>query len=139
MAPSKRRKSPSLVRPNQWHLSTELALLYICSIGIIELDSFAAFVDLDHPHFQQFDDDPADLILQDIAAHLIARTTGETPPLSAVYVSLKERYLGSRTIDEAKLDALATQMLTDLKERMVTCVHDNPERPWQNTLNAAER
>jgi hypothetical protein len=70
---------------------------------------------------------------------LIARTTGETPPFSAVFASLKERYLASRTINEAKLDALATQMLTDLKDRMVTCVEDNPERPWRNALNAAER
>ena len=52
---------------------------------------------------------PEDLVLQEVAAHLIARTTGETPPFSAVYASLKERYLGSHTIDEAKLDALATQ------------------------------
>jgi hypothetical protein len=101
--------------------------------------AFAAFVDLEHPHFQQFDDDPEDLVLQEVAAHLIARTTGETPPFSAVYTSLKERYLGSHTIDEAKLDALATQTLTDLKDRMVDCVQDNPERPWQNALNAAER
>jgi hypothetical protein len=101
--------------------------------------SFAAFVDLDHPHFQEFDDDPEDLVLQEVAAHLIARTTGETPPFSAVFASLKERYLASRTINEAKLDALATQMLTDLKDRMVTCVEDNPERPWRNALNAAER
>jgi hypothetical protein len=101
--------------------------------------SFAAFVDLEHPHFQQFDDVPEDFVLQEIAAHLIARTTGETPPFSAVYASLKERYLGSHTIDEAKLDALATQLLTDLKDRMVPCIQDNPERPWQNALNAAER
>ena len=101
--------------------------------------SFAAFVDLEHPHFQQFDDVPEDLVLQEVAAHLIARTTGETPPFSAVFASLKERYLGSHTIDEAKLDALATQLLTDLKERMAACVEDNPERPWRNALNPAER
>lgn len=101
--------------------------------------SFAAFVDLGHPHFQRFDDAPEDLVLQEIAAHLIARTTGETPPFSAVYASLKERYLASHTIDEAKLDALATQLLTDLKDRMVDCVKDNTERPWQNALNATER
>ena len=101
--------------------------------------AFAAFVDLEHPHFDQFDDVPEDFVLQEIAAHLIARTTGETPPFSAVYASLKERYLGSHTIDEAKLDALATQLLTDLKDRMVPCIQDNPERPWQNALNAAER
>jgi hypothetical protein len=101
--------------------------------------AFAAFVDLGHPHFAKFDDDPADLVLIELAAHLIARTNGATPPISAVFASLKERYLESRTIDQAKLVALATQLLRDIKERMVECVSDNPERPWQNVLNDAER
>lgn len=101
--------------------------------------SFAAFVDLGHPHFSKFDDDPADLVLVELAAHLIARTNGATPPISAVFASLKERYLESRTIDQAKLVALGTQLLRDIKERMVECVGDNPERPWRNALNDAER
>lgn len=101
--------------------------------------AFAAFVDLGHPHFTKFDDDPVDLVLVELAAHLIARTNGATPPISAVFASLKDRYLDSRTIDQAKLVALATQLLRDIKEGMVECVSDNPERPWRNALNDAER
>jgi hypothetical protein len=102
--------------------------------------SFAAFVDLDHPHFARFDDDPADLVLTELAQHLIARTTsGTPPPISAVFASLKQRYLVSRTIDQAQLDALATQQLRDIKKRMTDCVAENPERPWANALNDAER
>jgi hypothetical protein len=101
--------------------------------------SFAAFVDLAHPHFREYDDDPADIVLMEIAQHLIARTQGPAPPISSVFASLKERYLASRTIDQAKLVAAATQLLRDLKDRMVTCVADNPERPWENALNDAER
>lgn len=101
--------------------------------------AFAAFVDLDHPHFASFDDEPADLVLLELAAHMIARTSGATPPISSVFASLKERYLSARTIDQPKLDAMATQMLTDIKNQMVKCVSDNPERPWENALNDAER
>ncbi len=101
--------------------------------------AFAAFADLDHPHFVKFDDEPSDLVLVELAAHLIARTSGVTPPISSVFASLKERYLESRTIDQAKLVALATQLLRDIKDRMVECVSENPERPWRNALNEAER
>ena len=100
---------------------------------------FAAIVDVGHPHFANFDDDPADLVLIELAAHMIARTNGVAPPISAVFTSLKERYLASRTIDQAKLVAQATQILRDVKEQMVACVADNPERPWRNALNDAER
>jgi hypothetical protein len=101
--------------------------------------SFAAFVDLDHPHFAEFADDPADLVLIELAAHMIARTNGPTPPISAIFASLKERYLASRTIDQPKLVAMATQMLRDIKKQMAECVSENPERPWRNALSEPER
>jgi Histidine kinase-, DNA gyrase B-, and HSP90-like ATPase len=101
--------------------------------------SFAAFVDMNHAHFAEFDDDPADMVIMELAQHLIARSQGAAPPISTVFAGLKERYLASRTIDQAKLVAMATQLMRDLKERMVACVSENPERPWKNALNDAER
>lgn len=101
--------------------------------------AFAAFVDLTHPHFKSFDDDPADLVLMELAQHLIARAPGAALPISAVFAGLKERYLASRTIEMSRLVALATQLLRDLQQRMTGCVINNPERPWLNALNEAER
>jgi hypothetical protein len=100
---------------------------------------FAAFVDMKHAHFASFDDDPADLVMMELAAHLIARAQGAAPPISAVFADLKQRYLVSRTIDESKLAPLAMQLMRDVKDRAVTCVAENPERPWSNVLNDAER
>lgn len=100
---------------------------------------FAAFVDMTHSHFEDFDDDPADLVMMELAAHLIARADGDAPPISAVFADLKQRYLSSRTIDESKLAPMATQLMKDLKERMVIRIAENPERPWRNALNDAER
>ncbi len=103
--------------------------------------AFAAFVDVSHRHFQEFADDPADFVLIELAAHLIARAQGEAPPISAVFADLKKRYLASRTIDESKLAPMATKWMRDLKERMAICIvnADNAERPWRNVLNDAER
>lgn len=101
--------------------------------------AYAAFVDGMHPHFQQFADDPADLVLMELAQHLITRANVPTPPISAVFSGLKERYLASRSIDLPLLIGQANQLLGDIKERMEVCIADNPERPWQNTLNQIER
>lgn len=100
---------------------------------------FAVFVDQTHRHFLEFDDDPADLVMMELANHLIARARGDAPPISAVFADLKQRYLMSRTIDVSKLAPLAVQCMRDLKERMVGCITENPERPWQNVLNDVER
>lgn len=101
--------------------------------------AYVAFVDTAHPHFQLFADDPADLVLVELAQHLIIRATGPTPPISKVFAGLKGRYLASRSIDLPKLIGLASQTMNDLKERMEGCISENPERPWQNTLNQMER
>lgn len=98
-----------------------------------------AFADTDHPHFSTFDDDPEDLILMDVAQNLLTRARGATMSLSSVYTELKGRYLPSHAIDPGRLISQATQLIHDIQERMVECVEENPERPWQKALVDAER
>jgi hypothetical protein len=97
-----------------------------------------AFVDVDHPHFHIFADDPADVVLIELAQHMLVRAPGGTT-ISAVYADLKERYLPTHAIDAGRLIGEASQVLRDLQERMVECVAENPARPWANALNDAER
>jgi len=101
--------------------------------------SMSAFADADHPYFQSFADDPADLILIELAQHLLMRAQGSSTVISAVYAELKDRYLNTHAVDRNRLIAEATQVLRDIQERMVSCVSDNPTRPWLNALNDAER
>ena len=98
-----------------------------------------AFVDIDHRHFATFDDDPEDVILMDVAQNLLTRARGASMSLSSVYVELKERHLSSHAIDPGRLISQATQVMHDLQERMVECVEENPERPWQKALVEPER
>lgn len=98
-----------------------------------------AFANLDHEHFRTFDDDPEDVILMDVAQNLLTRARGATMSLSSVFAELKERHLSSRAIDPSRLVAEATQRMHDVQERMVECVAENPERPWQKVLVDAER
>lgn len=97
-----------------------------------------AFVDVDHPHFETFADDPADLVLIELAQHMLVRAPGGTT-IAAVYADLKDRYLPTHAIDAGRLIGEASQVLRDLQERMVGCVVENPTRPWANALNDAER
>lgn len=101
--------------------------------------AMTAFADVGHPHFRRFDDDPADLILLEVAQHMLVRATGSTATIGSVYAELKSHHLVSRAIDPNLLNAEATQLLRDIQERMVACVKDNPARPWRNALNEAER
>lgn len=98
-----------------------------------------AFANLDHEHFRTFDDDPEDVILMDVAQNLLTRARGTTMSLSAVFAELKERHLPSRAIDPTRLVSEATQRMHDIQERMVECVSENPERPWQKVLVEPER
>lgn len=98
-----------------------------------------AFVDLDHPHFRTFDDEPEDVVLMEVAQHLIVRARGTTMPISAVFAELKERYLVSNAIDPGRLIPEASQLMQDIQTRMVECVAENPQRPWLNALVDAER
>jgi hypothetical protein len=98
-----------------------------------------AFADLDHPHFAMFDDEPEDIILMDVAQNLLTRARGASMSLSSVYAELKERHLSSHAIDPGRLISEATQLMRDIQERMVECVDENPERPWQKALGEPER
>lgn len=102
--------------------------------------SVNAFVDVDHPHFRMFPDEPVDMILIELAQHLLVRAQGSvTSTISTVYAELKERYLPTHAIDPVRLIGEASQILRDVQERMVACVADNPMRPWLNVLNQPER
>lgn len=98
-----------------------------------------AFANLDHQHFRTFDDEPEDVILMDVAQNLLTRAKGSTMSLSSVFSELKERHLSSHAIDPSRLVSEATQLMHDVQERMVECVTENPERPWQKALVDAER
>lgn len=101
---------------------------------------FNAFVDLNHPHFSTFADEPGDLVLMELAQHMIVRAQGVVPPtISAVFHELKNRYLSSRAIDSSRLIPEATQLMRDIQERMIPCVRTNPSRPWENALVEYER
>jgi hypothetical protein len=101
---------------------------------------FNAFVDLDHPHFSTFADEPTDLVLMELAQHMIVRAQGVIPPtISSVFHELKDRYLSSHAIDPNRLIPEASQLMRDIQERMIPCIVENPRRPWENALVEYER
>jgi hypothetical protein len=102
--------------------------------------AFRAFVDLDHPLFVEFDDDPEDLVLFALAQMLVTRSrSGPSASFATVYADLKERYLGQRAISASSLQAEANQLLTDLQARMQPLLVEDPMRPWHNALADHER
>ena len=100
--------------------------------------AFTAFVDLGHPLFASFDDEPEDLVLLSLAQMMIVRAKS-TVPLTAVYAELKHRYLPQRALNAASLQAEANQLLADVQARMTTLVSDDPSRPWHKALADHER
>lgn len=100
--------------------------------------AFVALVDLDHPLFRNFDDDPADLVLTALAQQMLVRR-GSTAPIAGVVAELKERYLKNKAIDPARLQPEASQLLSDIQSRMVACVKEDPERPWKKAMAQHER
>lgn len=102
--------------------------------------SMNAFVDVDHAHFRTFPDEPEDLILMELAQHLLVRAQGTvTATISGVFTELKARHLSAHAIDPTRLIGEASQLLRDIQERMIPNVRENPLRPWLNALNDAER
>ncbi len=98
---------------------------------------FVTFVDLDHPHFRVFDDEPEDVVVMEIAQSLITRAPrGTTTPIGAVYMELKDKHLSANAIDPGKLIPEAGSLMHDIQERMVACVQENPERPWRALVEA---
>lgn len=100
--------------------------------------AFTAFVDLDHPLFEAFDDEPEDLVLMALSQMLVVRAKASVS-LAAVYADLKQRYLGQRAINAGALQAEANQLLGDLQTQMVKLVKDDPTRPWHKALAEHER
>lgn len=98
-----------------------------------------AFADLDHSHFITFDDEPEDIVLMEVAQNLLVRAKSASVPISMVFAELKERHLPSHAIDLGRLIPEATQLMHDMQKRMIECVAENPQRPWQNALVEAER
>lgn len=100
--------------------------------------AFIALVDLDHPLFRNFDDDPADLVLAALAQQMLVRR-GSNSPIAAVVAELKERYLATKAIDPTRLQPEANQLLSEIQTRMVSCVSEAPDRPWKKALAEHER
>ena len=100
--------------------------------------ALTAFVDLDHPLFESFDDDPEDLVLVALAQSLVVRSKSGVP-LTAVYADLKQRYLPQRAVSSGTLQAEANQLLADIQVKMVPLVRDDPSRPWHKALAEHER
>ena len=100
--------------------------------------ALTAFVDLEHPLFAEFDDEPEDLVLMALAQSLVVRSKASVP-LAAVYAELKERYLPQRAVNSNALQAEANQLLGDIQQRMVSLVSDDPSRPWHKALAEHER
>jgi len=102
--------------------------------------TYVSFVDLSHSHFRNFDDDPEDLVLMQLADFLLERAQGSTTvPISSIFAELKERYLLSHVIDRGRLVPEANQLMRDIQDRMVGCVEENPSRPYENVLSEHER
>ena len=78
--------------------------------------ALTAFVDLDHPLFESFDDEPEDLVLMALSQMLVVRAKAAVP-LAAVYADLKQRYLAQRAINAGALQAEANQLLGDIQSR----------------------
>jgi Histidine kinase-, DNA gyrase B-, and HSP90-like ATPase len=100
--------------------------------------AFVALVDVEHPLFRDFDDDPADLVLSALAQQMLVRR-GSTAPIAAVIAELKDRYLPNKAIEPSRLQPSANQLLADIQRRMVGCVVDDPERPWKRALATHEK
>ncbi len=100
--------------------------------------AFTAFVDLDHPLFEAFDDEPEDLVLMALSQMLVVRAKASVS-LAAVYADLKQRYLSQRAINAGSLQAEANQLLGDLQTQMVALIKDDPTRPWHKALAEHER
>lgn len=100
--------------------------------------AFTAFVDLDHPLFESFDDEPEDLVLMALSQMLVVRAKAAVP-LAAVYADLKQRYLAQRAVNAGALQAEANQLLGDIQVRMMPLIQDDPSRPWHKALAEHER
>jgi hypothetical protein len=99
--------------------------------------TYDAFVDLEHPVFQHFAEDPSDLVMTELGLQLRTRADS-TMPLSRIVAALKEQHLADRKVDYAVLAGQARELMRSVQERIAAAVNQNPDRAWQ-FLEADER
>lgn len=93
-------------------------------------NAFVAFVAGDHPVFNHFSIEPAELVLAELANQLKVRADTDLS-ITQVLALLVEQHLTDQRIDIAVLGAQARELLGQIKERMVDRIADNPDRAWQ--------
>jgi len=91
---------------------------------------YEAFVDLKHPVFRDFGDDPADYLAIEVVNHLRTRAD-HAMPLAQGVALLKDRLFFDRKIDQASLAGQARELLLGIRDRMGVLVSSNPDRAWQ--------
>ncbi|CAD7840477.1 hypothetical protein S1OALGB6SA_1542 [Olavius algarvensis spirochete endosymbiont] len=91
---------------------------------------YGAYIDLQHPVFKDFADEPADYLVVELANHLKTRAEHEMPLAQAVAL-LKERQLSDLKVDAATLAGQARELLADIREQMAEAIKENPDRAWQ--------
>ncbi|WP_371636482.1 ATP-binding protein [Streptomyces zaomyceticus] len=81
-------------------------------------NSLVAFLDLDHPIFQKFGADPADLLLAEVAVLLRVRAETEWSH-SELIAAIRAESLPATALDAQLISAEAQELLAEIRHRMV--------------------
>ena len=91
---------------------------------------FGAYVDADHEVFGHFSIEPAELVLVELANQLKVRADSDMP-LTQIVALLVQQHLPDHRVDVAVLGAQARELMTEIRERMIERIAENPDRAWQ--------
>jgi hypothetical protein len=91
---------------------------------------FAAYVDGDHEVFSHFSIEPAELVLAELANQLKVRVDSDLP-LTQILALLVQQHLPDHRVDVAVLGGQARELMTEIRERMIERIGENPDRAWQ--------
>ena len=100
-------------------------------------NAYVAVVDMSHPVFEEFADEPEDYVLIELAEHLRVRASSDTS-LSQIVAILKDKHLAERKVDLGTAAAEAKDVLRLARDRMADAIKTNPDRIWQ-VLHPDER
>ncbi|MEU1476193.1 ATP-binding protein [Streptomyces sp. NPDC005760] len=82
-------------------------------------NALVAFLDLDHPIFQRFGADPADLLLAEIAVLLRVQTSSEWSH-SELIAAIRAESLPASALDAEMISAEAKELLAEVRRRMAS-------------------
>lgn len=91
---------------------------------------FLAFVDMMHPVFVSFGEEPLDYLLIEVA-HFLRTRAGHSMQLSQVVALIKQRQLPDLKMDSIAISGEARELVNWLRERMSLAIQVSPERAWQ--------